>query len=133
VTKSCSMTSGRPLSPAQQTLAREVFEGLSGKWTIWILDVLGETDGPMRFARLQEAVSGISQKVLTKTLRQLECDGFLTRTVFAQVPPRVEYQLTDLGKRLLVEVTPLFKWIVTEISAFEKSRTRFERHEDQAD
>lgn len=127
--KSCSITSGIALSPAQQLLAREVFESLSGKWAIWILDVLGESGGPMRFARLREAVEGISQKVLTKTLRQLECDGFLTRTVFPEVPPRVEYELTDLGRALLVEVTPLFRWIVTEVTSFEKSRTRFGRRE----
>ncbi len=123
--KRCSATDHRPLNLGQQALARDVLERLSGKWAFWILHVLGEADRPMRFARVLEAVEGISQKVLTRTLRQLECDGFLTRTIFPEVPPRVEYELTDLGKGLLVQISPLFGWVVAEVDSFAAARARF--------
>lgn len=123
--KHSAATETHPLDPDQQALAREVLERLSGKWAFWILYVLGEAKQPMRFARVLEAVEGISQKVLTRTLRQLECDGFLTRTIFPEVPPRVEYELTELGQGLLVQITPLFAWVIQQVDAFAAARVRF--------
>lgn len=79
----------------------------------------------MRFTRLLEAVEGVSQKVLTRTLRQLECDGFVDRTLYPQVPPRVDYALTELGRELLLRTAPLFVWVVTEVNAFEAAQARF--------
>ena len=123
--KACRATRDVALSPGQERLAREVLERLCGKWAMWILHVLGEADGPMRFTRLMEAVEGISQKVLTRTLRHLEGDGFVDRTVHPEVPPRVDYALTELGRDLLDQIAPLFRWVVTEVEAFEAARDRF--------
>jgi DNA-binding HxlR family transcriptional regulator len=124
MTKTCSIDEARMLTPGQDALAREVMERLGGKWTFWILDVLGMAEGPMRFARLSEAVEGISQKVLTRTLRQLEQDGFVSRRVYAEVPPRVEYALTDLGRQLLAEIAPLLLWVIRNVDRFAEARRR---------
>ncbi len=123
--KTCKAVEASPLSEGQQRLARDVLERLTSKWALWVLHVLGEADAPMRFTRVLEAVDGISQKALTRTLRQLECDGFVTRTLHPQVPPRVDYALTNLGRDLLNRVAPLFAWVVTEVGAFEAARSRF--------
>ena len=80
----------------------------------------------MRFSRVLERVEGISQKVLTQTLRQLERDGLLTRTLYPQVPPRVEYDLTPLGRDLLLQVTPLCRWVTGHIGRFEAARREFD-------
>ncbi len=121
----CKATQEVPLSDDHKSLARDVLDRLCSKWALWVMHVLGQADGPMRFARVLEAVEGISQKVLTRTLRQLECDGFITRTLYPQVPPRVEYALTDLGKDLLNQIAPLFTWVITEVRSFQAARTRF--------
>ncbi|MBS1081256.1 winged helix-turn-helix transcriptional regulator [Gluconobacter kondonii] len=122
--KNCSITEATQLTPEQDALARDVLENLSGKWSFWILDVLGTAEQPMRFARLLEAVEGISQKVLTRTLRHLEQDGFVSRQIYAEVPPRVEYALTDLGRELLVEITPLLAWVVRKVDLFGAAREK---------
>jgi DNA-binding HxlR family transcriptional regulator len=127
--KPCSTSTNLALSEAQQVLARDVLEQLSSKWTFWILHVLGEAGQPMRFARVHEAVTGISQKVLTRTLRSLEYDGFIKRTIFAEVPPRVEYELTALGTELLDILAPLLEWVVIKVNAFEAARARFDGHD----
>ncbi len=126
--KYCAATGDRPFTSDQQVLARDVLERLSGKWALRVLHVLGEAKQPMRFSRVLEAIGGISQKVLTRALRQLECDGFVTRTIFPEVPPRVEYELTELGKSLLVQITPLFVWVVAEVDSFAAARARFIKH-----
>ncbi len=82
--------------------------------------------GRLRFSRLLEQVEGISQKSLTKILRQLERDGLVTRTVFVQVPLRVEYELTPLAGELLEHVTPLWTWIVARLRDFLTVRQRFD-------
>jgi DNA-binding HxlR family transcriptional regulator len=122
--KFCSIDEARSLSPAQDNLARDVLERLSGKWTFGVIDVLGASSAPMRFARVLDAVEGISQKVLTRTLRQLEQDGFVTRKVYAEVPPRVEYALTALGRELLIEIKPLLVWIIRKVGVFEQARRK---------
>lgn len=81
---------------------------LSGKWSIIVLHLL--EDGPVRFNELYRQISGISQATLTKQLRQLEEDGLIDRRVYAQVPPKVEYQLSDLGKE--------FKNVLRQIDTF---------------
>ncbi|HEY1550732.1 MAG TPA: helix-turn-helix domain-containing protein, partial [Kofleriaceae bacterium] len=72
------------------------------------------------------AVEGISQKVLTQTLRQLERDGLITRTVYPEVPPRVEYELTSLGRALLKRTLPAWNWIVTQVPKLERARAAFD-------
>jgi len=80
-----------------------------------------------------ERVEGVSQKVLTQTLRKLERDGLVTRTLYPQVPPRVEYQLTDLGQALLQQVAPVWRWVAENIAAFETARVRFDAEKARRD
>lgn len=79
----------------------------------------------MRFSTLQHHIDGISQKMLTKCLRELERDGLISRSIYPEVPPGVEYELTHLGKGLLVQVTPLWFWIASHINAFKEARSNY--------
>ena len=81
---------------------------ISDKWTVLILGLL--EDGPKRFSRLKREIGGISQKMLTQTLRRLERDGFITRTIYPEVPPHVEYALTVLGQSLSVPIAAMRQW-----------------------
>ncbi len=87
---------------------RDVLDCIADKWTLVVLDELAE--GTMRFAELQRAVGGISQKVLTQTLRDMERNGFVERTVYPEVPPRVEYTLTPMGEQLGESICGVWKW-----------------------
>ncbi len=115
------------LTEAQDALSRELLDRIAGKWPLWVLNVLAENGGPLRFSRLHERVDGISQKVLTQTLRHLERDGLLTRTLYPQVPPRVEYELTPLGRDFLLQVMPLWRWVAEHIQTFENARRQFDQ------
>ncbi|GAA1049050.1 winged helix-turn-helix transcriptional regulator [Arthrobacter russicus] len=88
--------------------SRLVFQRIGDKWATLVIQVL--EPGPMRFSDLRAKVAVVTPKVLTQTLRTLERDGLLTRTVFAQVPPRVDYQLTELGASLLPALKTLRTW-----------------------
>ena len=88
----------------------EILRQIGGKWTVLIISQLGS--GPLRFGEIKRVIGGISQKVLTATLRDLEMDGFVTRTVTPSIPPRVDYELTDLGRDLLVPVQALGAWAI---------------------
>jgi len=114
------------LSESQDEMAREILSRAASQWTLWVLHVLAENGAPLRFTRVLERVEGVSQKVLTQTLRKLERDGLVTRTLYPQVPPRVEYQLTDLGQALLQQVAPVWRWVAENITAFETARARFD-------
>ena len=85
-----------------------VLQRVGDKWTVLVVSKLG--GGRLRFSELRDAVGGISQKMLTATLRGLERDGFVVREQFPTIPPRVEYELTDLGRELLEPVTALAEW-----------------------
>jgi DNA-binding HxlR family transcriptional regulator len=112
------------MSDEQDELAREMLESISAKWPLWVLQVLAAGGGPLRFSRLAERIEGISQKMLTQTLRTLERDRLVTRTLYAQVPPRVEYEITALGRELLTQILPLWRWIVENLPAFEAARAK---------
>src|SRR5262245_53005157 len=88
----------------------EVLARVGDKWTVLTVSILGR--GPMRFNELKRAIGGVSQRMLTLTLRALERDGLVTRTVFPSIPPRVEYELTALGRSLLSPVTALASWAI---------------------
>ena len=88
-----------------------VFRRLSDKWTVLVLSLLGQR--PYRYNELHRAIEGISQRMLTRTLRSLEDDGLVSRTVFPSVPPSVEYRLTPLGESLLVPLSALADWAVS--------------------
>ncbi|WP_433713616.1 winged helix-turn-helix transcriptional regulator [Nocardia sp. CA-084685] len=99
---------------------RQVLDHVAGKWTVLIVDALAE--GTMRYTDLHRRIEGISQKMLTQTLRQLETDGFITRTVHPTVPPRVDYDLTDLGHSLRGPIAALRDWIEVNINRIEAAR-----------
>jgi DNA-binding HxlR family transcriptional regulator len=113
------------LDEGEERLAREVLDHIADKWSVWVIYALG-TSGRLRFSRLLEQVEGVSQKMLTKTLRRLERDGLVTRTMYMEVPPRVEYELTPTGRELLLRVRPLWTWIVESIASFQAARERFD-------
>ncbi len=110
------------LTPEQELFARHTISQLADKWTLWTMAVLDEAGSPLRFSRVLEQVKGVSQKSLTKTLRLLEQDGLVERTIFAEVPPRVEYALTDLGREILGEIYPLWYLTVTNIRRLPDAR-----------
>ena len=114
------------LGPGAETLAREMVTRMAEKWTLWTLAVLAEAGKPMRFSRVMEQVEDVSQKSLTKTLRQLERDGLVTRAVFPEVPPRVEYEATALGLEMLEQVHPLWLWAVQNLERFRAAQAKFD-------
>ena len=102
----------------------EILSRVGDKWTVLVVEYLGS--GPMRFTELKRAVGGISQKMLTTTLRGLERDGFVTRTVFPTIPPRVDYALTDLGRELLEPVQALGEWARKNTERVNDARRKFD-------
>jgi DNA-binding HxlR family transcriptional regulator len=106
------------LTQAEDRLAREVLERITARWSLSVMRVLSDANGPLRFSRVLERIEGISQKALTQTLRSLERDGLITRTLYPQVPPRVEYELTRLGRELLVPVASLWRSIAEKLPDF---------------
>jgi len=115
------------LTEDEDALTREMVSRISDKWSLWTMSVIAELRQPMRFSRIMEQVEGISQKSLTKTLRGLERDGLITRRVFAEVPPRVEYTITALGCEMLDHVAPLWLWVAQSVKRFQESRDGFDR------
>lgn len=102
----------------------EILQRIGDKWTVLVVGKLGA--GPMRFNELRTAVGGISQKMLTTTLRGLERDGFVTRKVFPTIPPRVDYELTELGHELLVPVGALGLWARKNTDRVKAARAKFD-------
>lgn len=115
---------GNPHETEDCRAVSAVLQRVGDKWTILVVQRLGF--GPRRFNELRQDVGGISQKMLTTTLRSLERDGFVTRTVFPTIPPRVDYELTDLGRELLVPVRALGEWARTNIDRIYAARERFD-------
>lgn len=99
---------------------RQVLDHIAGKWTVLVVDALLE--GTMRYTDLSRRIEGVSQKMLTQTLRGLEADGFVTRTVYPTIPPRVEYDLTALGRSLAEPISALRQWTETHINEIERAR-----------
>ncbi len=110
--------------PAKCLAVREVLNRIGDKWSVQIVGRLGE--GVMRFSELRRSIEGISQRMLTLTLRGLERDGLIDRTVFPEIPPRVEYALTRLGKTLLDPIQQLAEWAGDNRVAIQGARDRFD-------
>lgn len=110
----------------QDSLTRDIVTRLAEKWTLWALAELAAAEAPMRFSRLMERVEGVSQKSLTKVLRQLERDGLITRAVFAEVPPRVEYSITELALEMLELVHPLWRWAAANVTKFQAAQAAYD-------
>lgn len=113
------------LNPRIEALVNDLIGRVADKWTMLILEVLTE-NGELRFTRLGELVEGVSQKMLTQTLRQMERDGLITRTVHAVVPPRVEYKLTVLGLSLGAAFCGVWVWAEQNLKQVEKARIKFD-------
>lgn len=110
--------------PSRTSLAR-----IANKWTAMI--VMALDPGRLRFGEIREAVGGISGKVLSETLRQLERDGVVSRTAYDQMPPRVEYELTPLGRSLHQPMAALAAWAQDHIEEVQLSRNAFDEREDE--
>lgn len=103
---------------------RRIVDRAGDKWTVLTIGALEH--GPLRYTDLQRSVPGISQRMLTHTLRQLRRDGLVSRTAYSEVPPRVEYALTDLGATLLDAVTILIDWAGTHHDEIRVNRETFD-------
>lgn len=106
------------------TSVRSVLSRVGDKWSILV--VMALSGGPRRFSELQRSTEGISQRMLTLTLRGLERDGFVTRTVFPTIPPRVEYALTPMGESLREPVNALGNWVYGNLPEIAAARERFD-------
>jgi DNA-binding HxlR family transcriptional regulator len=104
--------------------ARDVLDRIGDKWSVYVIGLLG--DGPRRFTDLLRTIDGISQRMLTVTLRGLERDGIVTRKVYPVVPPRVEYDLTSSGHTLLTTVRQLIEWADDHTREIDASRARYD-------
>ena len=113
------------LSAEDVALVRGVVSRAADKWSLWTLSELAR-DGTLRFSRLLERVTGVSQKSLTATLRQLERDGLITRTVTVLSPIRVDYAATELGVELIRHVDPLWTWTARNHAAFARARSAYD-------
>ncbi|MBR0964306.1 helix-turn-helix transcriptional regulator [Bradyrhizobium diazoefficiens] len=105
-----------------------VLSRVGDKWSVFVIMTLG--DGPKRFNELKRIIDGISQRMLTLTLRGLERDGLVTRTVFPTIPPRVDYELTELGRGLADPVQALGKWAFAHLPEIEGARKKFDQRND---
>ena len=112
-----------PACPSRQVLRR-----IGERWTPLVIEALSV--GPLRFTRLRQAIGGVTPRVLTATLRGLEQDGLLTRTIYAEVPPRVEYELTPLGSSLLEPIHVNRKWAETHLNDVLAARDRWDAASD---
>ncbi|WP_284976954.1 helix-turn-helix domain-containing protein [Arthrobacter sp. efr-133-TYG-104] len=110
--------------------SRVIFQRIGDKWASLVIQVLG--DGPVRFSELRKMVNVVTPKVLTQTLRTLERDGLITRTVHAQVPPRVDYELTAVGKSLLEPLSMLREWAESHVPAILEARDAYDDAQDQS-
>ena len=113
------------VDPRVEALVQDLIGRVADKWTMLILEVL-EQGGTMRFTRIGHAVAGISQKMLTQTLRQMERDGLLSRTVHPVVPPHVDYALTALGHGLGEAFCGVWVWAEAHLAQIEQARQTFD-------
>jgi DNA-binding HxlR family transcriptional regulator len=115
--------------PQVDALVHELIGRIADKWTMIVLDVLAE-HGELRFTRLAALAGNISQKMLTQTVRQMERDGLVVRTVHPVVPPKVEYRLTDLGQTLGAAFCGVWEWAAKNRAKVEAARTAFDKRGD---
>ena len=116
------------VDPRIAALVNDLIGRVADKWTMLILEVLAE-QGELRFSRIGKAVDGISQKMLTQTLRQMERDGLVIRTIHPVIPPRVEYRLTDLGHSLGAAFCGVWIWAETNLDRIAAARQTFDANQ----
>ncbi len=113
------------VDPRVAALVTDLLGRVADKWTLLVLEAL-ESGGMMRFSRIAEAVGGISQKMLTQTLRQMERDGLVARTVHPVIPPHVDYELTEMGRSLGEAFCEVWQWAGNHLAEIERSRCEFD-------
>ncbi len=121
-----AQTPPHDLDPRIEALVTELIGRVADKWTMLVLEVLAEK-GELRFTRLSQHVAGISQKMLTQTLRHMERDGLVIRTIHPVVPPRVEYRLTGLGFTLGAAFCGVWVWVAENLDQVEQARQSFDQ------
>jgi DNA-binding HxlR family transcriptional regulator len=119
-----------PSNPVCRTIST-LLSRIGDKWTVLVVATLG--DGPRRFNELRREIPSVSQRMLTLTLRNLERDGIVDRTVTPSIPPRVDYELTRLGHSLLKPITGLTEWALENVEAIHKAQARFDLEHDKAE
>lgn len=113
------------LSAADDGLKREVLTHAGNRWSLGVVHALG-VGGKLRHAEIGRRMHGVTQRMLTRTLRQLERDGLVRRFDHQEVPPRVEYELSELGMGLLVQMIPLWTWVVENAEGFRGARVAYD-------
>jgi DNA-binding HxlR family transcriptional regulator len=106
----------------------DVLNRIGDKWSVMVVGTLGR-NGTMRFNELKRMINGVSQRMLTLTLRNLERDGLVTRIIYPEVPPRVEYSLTELGKTLQVPISGLWDWSAAHHGTIMEARAIYDARE----
>lgn len=120
------------LSEQDDGLKREVLAHAGNRWLLGIVHALG-VSGTLRHAELARSLDGVTQRMLTRSLRQLERDGLMALCDHREVPPRVDYALTELGRGLLVGMMPLWTWVIDNPSSFRAARDRFDDHRTEVE
>lgn len=110
------------------TAMSDVLNRIGDKWSVMVVGILGN-HGTLRFNELKRLINGVSQRMLTLTLRNLERDGLVTRTIYPEVPPRVEYKLTELGKTLQTPIMALWDWSAENHGAIVEARVIYDARE----
>ena len=118
-----------PANPVCRTIST-LLSRIGDKWTVLVVQTLG--DGSRRFNELRREIPSVSQRMLTLTLRNLERDGLVSRTVTPSIPPRVDYELTELGRSLQKPITGLANWALENVEAIHDAQARFDAAQDEA-
>ncbi len=118
-----------PTSPVCRTIST-LLSRIGDKWTVLVVQTLG--DGSKRFNELRREIPSVSQRMLTLTLRNLERDGLVSRTVTPSIPPRVDYELTELGRSLQMPICGLASWAMDHVGEINDARARFDSEQDKA-
>ena len=116
-----------PTNPVCRTIST-LLARIGDKWTVLVVQTLG--DGPKRFNELRREIPSVSQRMLTLTLRNLERDGLVNRTVTPTIPPRVDYELTELGQSLQKPICGLATWAMNNVEAIHSAQSRFDAEQD---
>ena len=119
-----------PTNPVCRTIST-LLSRIGDKWTVLVVQTLGE--GPKRFNELRREIPSVSQRMLTLTLRNLERDGLVNRTVTPSIPPRVDYELTELGRSLQKPICGLATWATENVEAIHQAQARFDANADKAE
>lgn len=120
----------RTLREDDDGVRREVLAHAGSRWSLGILHALG-VYGTMRHAEIKRQMTGVTQRMLTKTLRSMERDGLVARREYGEIPPRVEYELTPLGMELLLRMSPIWTWVVENVEDFRQARRIFDSRDNK--